>query len=85
MKTWHNWPAYTVLRKSPKVARLIDEKARAVQQAAQANGKGTYDVSSGSPGTADRWRAYVATGDSEARRDQAKHDTLLKALGAGRS
>ena len=85
MKIWHNWPAYAVLRKSPKVARLIDEKAIAVKRAAEANGRGTYKVSSGSPGTADRWRAYVATGDTEARRDQAKNDTLLKALGAGRS
>ena len=85
MQIWHNWPAYAVLRKSPKVARLIDEKARAVQQAAQANGKGTYVVDSGAPGTADRWRAFVATGDTEARRDQAKNDTLQKALGAGRA
>ena len=85
MKTWHNWPAYVVLRKSPKVARLIDEKAMAVKRAAEANGKGTYDVSSGSPGTADRWRAFIATGDREARRDQAENDTLQKALGAGRS
>ena len=85
MQTWHNWPAYVVLRKSPKVARLIDEKAMAVKRAAQANGKGIYVVESGAPGTADRWRAYVATGDTEARRDQAKNDTLQKALGAGRA
>ena len=85
MQIRHDYSQYRALRKSPGVARFIDEKARSVQQAAQANGKGTYDVSSGSPGTADRWRAVIATGDSEARRDQAKNDTLQKALGAGRS
>ena len=85
MQIRHDYSQYRALRKSPGVARFIDEKARAVQQAAQANGKGTYTVSSGAPGTADRWRAYIATGDSEARRDQAKNDTLQKALGAGRS
>ena len=85
MQIRHDYSQYRALRKSPGVARFIDEKARAVQQAAQANGRGTYVVESGAPGTADRWRAYVATGDTEARRDQAKNDTLQKALGAGRS
>ena len=85
MQIRHDYSQYRALRKSPGVARLIDEKARSVQQAAQVNGRGAYVVDSGAPGTADRWRAYVATGDSEARRDQAKNDTLLKALGAGRS
>lgn len=84
MKIWHNWNAYRALRKSPKVARLIDDKARAIQQAANTNGKGTYSLDSGAPDGADRHRAYVATGDTEARRDQATNDTLLKALGAGR-
>ena len=85
MQIRHDYSQYRALRKSPGVARLIDEKARAVQQAAQVNGRGTYVVDSGAPGNADRWRAFVATGDSEARRDQAKNDTLQKALGAGRA
>ena len=84
MQIKHDYSQYRKLRRSPGVARFIDARARAVQQSAQANGKGTYVVDSGAPGNADRWRAYIATGDNEARRDQATNDTLQKSLGAGR-
>lgn len=83
MKIVHDYSQYRALRKSPGVQHLIDEKARNLQLKAESIGKGTYDVSSGAPEGADRWRAYVATGDADARRDNAKNDTLLRALGGG--
>lgn len=81
MKIVHDYSQYRALRKSPGVRRVVDEKAKALKNRAESLGKGSYDVASGAPEGADRWRAYVATGDYEARRDNGKNDTLLKALG----
>ena len=84
MKIWHNWKQYAKLRRSPAVARFIDERASAILREAQASGRGTYVMDSGAPDNADRWRAFVATGDTEARRDQAINDTLQRSLWAGK-
>ena len=84
MQIRHDWKQYARLRRSPAVARFIDDRASAILRQAQATGRGTYVMDSGAPDNADRWRAYVATGDTEARRDQAINDTLQRSLWAGK-
>lgn len=81
MKTWHNWRAYVELRKSAPVRRLVDDKAEELLREVEGIGRGDYGYVSGAPGGSDRWRAFVETRDFRAQADQAKNDTLLKALG----
>lgn len=80
-----NIDGFKEVRYSSEVAGLLEEKAEDIAARAEAMDGGHYAVGS-RPGAArpsGRHRASVVTADYKAIRGNAKHNTLLKALGGG--
>lgn len=75
--------AFKEIRYSAEAAALVEAEAQKIADRANAAGKGTYAVGSqaGQAKPSGRHRASVVTADHAAIRDNAKHNTLLKALG----
>lgn len=71
--------AFRALRTHPNVQRDIEARARRV---AAASGSG-YEVETSSP-PRNRSRSVVLAVSRKARADNARHNTLLRNLGAGR-
>ena len=78
---WNNKGFYD-LRREPGVVQDLERRARAVKEAA---GEG-YEVGSiqGARNPQGRWRTSVITADYKSQKDNAKNDTLLRALDRGR-
>lgn len=72
------------LRRSPGVVAELDRHAERVCARANAMGKGTYATGSRQGRTVKqgRWRASVVTADARAMIDNARHQTLARALGS---
>lgn len=70
------------LRRSDGVVSDLDSRAQGVADRANASGKGTYAVGSqqGRRNPQGRWRTSVVTADAEAMIDNAKNNTLIRAL-----
>lgn len=84
MKLKFNYKQFAELRKHPNVVDEVKRRAGRIQQGARELGKGEYTFEGGAPPGSTRYRAFVATGNTRARRDQAYHDTLYKAIDRGR-
>lgn len=70
------------LRRDPAIIAAEEQAAQQVADRATADGKGTYLVGS-QQGVRDpqgRWRTSVVTGDAAAIADNARHNTLIKAM-----
>jgi len=94
-----NWKpeGFYAIRRAPKVRADLERRARAIAREAndhidtpgsdlqQAPGQ-HYQTSSeqGAKRPYGRWRATVVTADAAAIEDNARHNTLLKSLDAGR-
>lgn len=76
------------LRKAPGVKADLEERAAAIADAANnaAGGDARYETSSvqGKRKPQGRWRTTVITANAEAMSDNAKYDTLLSNLDAGK-
>lgn len=85
MKIKWNPQAFYDLRSAPGVVAELESRARQVASRANTLGKGTYAVGSrqGARRPQGRWRASVVTADAQAMADNAKHHTLVRALGSG--
>src|SRR5699024_4288709 len=73
------------LRRAPGVVADLERRGRAIQDAAGGESEG-YLMSSrqGAKNPQGRWRVGIAAALYPARRENTKHNTLLKALDAGR-
>ena len=71
------------LRRDPAIIAAEEDAAREVADRANAAGKGTYAVGSrqGAKRPQGRWRTSVVTADAKAMASNAKHNTLIQALG----
>lgn len=72
------------LRRDPGVVAELDRHAERICARANAMGKGTYATGSrqGMMRPQGRWRASVVTADARAMIDNARHQTLARALGS---
>lgn len=77
----HDAGAIEIL-KSAAVRDFLTRMGESIATAAEASGKGKWDVEQST--TATRARVRVICADIEARKAEAKDRTLLKALEAGR-
>lgn len=71
------------VRRMPEVVRLLEVAAQSVaDKANDMAGTDEYRIGSqqGRKAPQGRWRTSVVTAGNHAKRDNAKHDTLLKAL-----
>lgn len=77
-----NNKAFYEIRRSPGVVAELESRARKIQAAC---GEG-FEMSSqqGVKRPQGRWRTTVAAISPKAKRKNAKYNTLLRALGAGR-
>lgn len=84
MKVVFHKDAFYQLRSDPGVVSMLEEKAQRIADTANASGSGTYAVGSrqGARRPQGRWRASVVTADYAAMRDNAKNNTLARALGS---
>ena len=75
------------VRSDPAVVAMEVAAAQQVCDRANAEGKGTYAVSSqqGEKRPQGRWRTTVITADAYAARANAKHNILIRAMGASGS
>lgn len=69
-------------RRSPALIAIEEEAAQKVADKANSIGKGTYIVGSrqGAKRPQGRHRTSVATGDARAMVNNAKHNTLIRAM-----
>jgi hypothetical protein len=70
--------AFKEIRRDPGVVARLERAGRAVKNSA---GDG-YEISSNQGKT--RWRVGVYTRTNRAKRDNAKHNSLIRALDSGR-
>lgn len=72
------------LRRSDGVIAELESHAERICDRANAMGKGTYATGSrqGMMRPQGRWRASVVTADAKAIADNARHQTLARALGS---
>lgn len=71
--------------RTSEIVGELEKHGERVAATANANGKGTYVMGS-RPGVArpqGRHRVSVVTGDAKAMIDNARHNTLIRALGSG--
>ena len=81
-----NSQSVAALLKSPGVRDDLERRAEAVKAAAGGDAVVDIDITSGSRGAAPRLRARVSLANMSpvhARRHEAKHGTLARALAAG--
>lgn len=83
-----NLQGFYDLRRAPGVRRDLDARARRIAEAAQAVGspEAEYGVGSeqGAKRPQGRWRSTVFTKNAVAMRSNAKNNSLIKSLDAGR-
>ncbi len=81
-----NHDGFYKLRTGPGALAEVDSRAKRVKAAATAQGGGKYEVRTvvGERNPQGRARSSVTTADFRARRKNARHHTLLKALDAAR-
>nr|DAW17870.1 MAG TPA: type I neck protein [Caudoviricetes sp.] len=70
------------IRRDPGVVAELESVAQEVADRANSSGEGTYAVGSqqGRKNPQGRWRASVVTADAKAMVDNAKRNTLIRAL-----
>lgn len=80
-----NIPGFYQLRSEPGVVAYLETYAQQVADRANEMGQGTYAVGSvqGMKRPQGRWRTSVITADARAMANNAKNNTLIKALGGG--
>lgn len=78
---WDHDAMYDI-RRDPAVVAMLEAEAEKVADRANEMGNGTYAVGSqqGRKNPQGRWRASVVTADAKAMVDNAKHNTLIRAL-----
>lgn len=80
----YNNNALYEIRSDPAIVAALDEKAQEICDRANEIGKGTYAVGSqqGMRRPQGRWRATVVTADARAMANNAKRNTLIRAMGS---
>lgn len=76
--------AFKAIRTLPAVAAELDQRGSAIASTADGLSGGTHVVHSTTSGGRGRHRTVVVAADREAQRSSQKHDTLRRALDAGR-
>lgn len=86
MKINWNTQGFYDLRREPGVRADLEQRAKAIADAASSNGRGRYGTSSvqGKKKPQGRWRTTVITADAKAQIETARHQTLHKSIDAGR-
>ncbi|MEU4709510.1 hypothetical protein AB0G00_24100 [Nocardia salmonicida] len=81
---WNN-AGFRALRSAPGVVADLEARAARIRAAAAAQG-GEYKTDSqmGASNPQGRWRVSIYTADYKAKRRNAKHHSLLRAIDAGR-
>ena len=74
--------AFYDIRRDPALIAHEEQVAQGIADRANAIGHGTYAVGSrqGARRPQGRWRTSVVTADARAMADNAKHNTLIKAM-----
>ena len=77
-----NTEAMPEIRRAPGVVAELESVAQEVADRANSSGEGTYAVGSrqGRKNPQGRWRASVVTADAKAMLDNARNNTLIRAL-----
>lgn len=78
---WNTEAMYEI-RRDPGVVAELESVAQEVADRANSSGEGTYAVGSrqGRKNPQGRWRASVVTADAKAMLDNARNNTLIRAL-----
>lgn len=78
-----NLKGFEDLRRSPAMARVLNEEVKAVLTAVQGGDFGDDDYAGGVEPGRTRLRGYVVTASGKAIRREAEDHALLRALGGG--
>lgn len=83
VRTEWNQQALYDIRRDPKLVQLEESVAQQIADRANANGDGTYAVSSqqGQRAPQGRWRTTVITADARAMADNSRNNTLIRSMG----
>lgn len=75
-----NHPAVVQIAKSPEMREVVESRAKTIANAANAMGRNQDDYRASSMVVGDRYQGSVYTASSYAKRHNAKHQTLLRAV-----
>lgn len=80
MKLRLNHPGVVQIAKSPEMKKIVEARAQKIANAANNMGRHQDDYRASSMIVGDRYQANVYTATAYAKRHNAKHQTLLRAL-----